>query len=225
MFHHQLVLFIHSSKVAIFPLFQYISNMAKLVNRTDFVAKIKAKKLALFSGREIQALFGVSKVSSTFLLYRYKKQGFIIQIKRGLYSFPDALPPELYLANKLYDPSYISREFALSYHGIIPEMVYEITSVTTKATRRFETLGKIYSYRSIKKSAFTGYTIEKQRGFTFRIADAEKAFVDTLYYRVLLGKKPLSRFNKDKINTNKALKYAKLFGNPRLIGILKRTLL
>ena len=199
--------------------------MVKLVNRTDFVSKIKARKLALFSGREIQALFGVSKVATAGILHRYSKQGFILKVKRGLYSFPDALPPELYLANKLYDPSYISREFALSYHGVIPEMVYEITSVTTKATRRFETLGKIYSYRSIKKSAFTGYTVEKQRGFAFRIADAEKAFVDTLYYRILLGKKPLSRFNKDKINKNKALKYAKLFGNPKLIGILTRTLL
>ncbi len=199
--------------------------MVKLVNRTDFVSKIKARKLALFSGREIQALFGVSKVATAGILHRYSKQGFILKVKRGLYSFPDALPPELYLANKLYDPSYISREFALSYHGVIPEMVYEITSVTTKATRRFETLGKIYSYRSIKKSAFTGYTVEKQRGFAFRIADAEKAFVDTLYYRILLGKKPLSRFNKDKINKNKELKYAKLFGNPKLIGILTRTLL
>jgi len=198
--------------------------MAKLVNRTDFINKIKAKKITIFSRREIQALFGVSKVSSTFLLHRYSKQGFIVKVKRGLYSFPDALPPELYLANKLYDPSYISREFALSYHGIIPEMVYEITSVTTKPTRKFETLGKIYSYRSIKKSAFTGYSVEKQRGFAFRIADAEKAFVDTLYYRVLFGKKPINRFSKEKINKNKALKYAKLFENQKLISILKTTL-
>ena len=82
----------------------------------------------------------------------------------------------------------------------------------------------MYSYRSIKKSAFTGYTVEKQRGFTFRIADAEKAFVDTLYYRVLFGKKPISRFNKEKINKNKALQYTKLFGNSKLISILKTTL-
>ncbi|MFA6585558.1 MAG: hypothetical protein WCS86_00125 [Candidatus Paceibacterota bacterium] len=198
--------------------------MVKLVNRTDFVSKIKAKKISLFSGREIQTLFGVSKVATTGILHRYSKQGFIIQIKRGLYAFPDALPPELYLANKLYDPSYISREFALSYRGIIPEMVYEITSVTTKATQKFKALGKIYSYRTIKKSAFTGYTVEKQQGFTFRIADAEKAFVDTLYYRVIFGKKPISRFNKEKINKNKALKYGELFDNPKLIGILKRTL-
>lgn len=199
--------------------------MIKLVNRADFVSKLKDKKLVVFSNRDIQALFGTSKVATSGILNRYTKQGFIIQIKRGFYSLPDNLPPELYLANKLYSPSYISREFALSYHGLIPDMVYEITSVSTKATRKFETLGKIYSYRRIKKEAFTGYTLEKQKGFSFRIADAEKAFVDTLYYRVIFGKKPINRFSKEKINKIKALKYAKLFENPKLVGILKRTLI
>lgn len=198
--------------------------MVKLVNRADFVSKIKDKKLAVFSSREVQVLFGTSRVATSGLLSRYTKQGFIIQIKQGLYSLPDNLPPELYLANKLYSPSYISREFALSYHGVIPDMVYEITSVSIKATRKFETLGKVYSYRRIKKNAFTGYILEKQRGFTFRIADAEKAFVDTLYYRVIFGKKPISRFNREKINKNKVLNYAKLFGNPKLVGIIKRML-
>ena len=212
-------------RLAILLTIRYISNMAKLVNRTDFEAKIKAKKITLFSSRDVQALFGVSKVAATFLLYRYNKNKIIVRIKRSLYSFPDVLPPELYLANKLYSPSYISREFALSYHGIIPETVYEITSVTTKTKRQFETLGKIYSYRRIKKSAFTGYITEKQRGFTFHIADAEKAFVDTLYYRVLFNKPPISRFKKEKINKNKALQYAKQFENHKLIAILKRTLL
>ena len=199
--------------------------MVKLVNQVDFASKIKRKRLAIFSARDVQTLFGVSPTATTMLLHRYTKRGFIIRIKRGLYVFPDSLPPELYLANKLYSPSYISREFALSYHRVIPETVYEITSVTTKTTQKFERLGKVYSYRHIMKKAFTGYTVEKQQNITFRIADAEKAFVDTLYYRVLFGMKPLSRFNKERINPTKALQYAKIFGNQKLTGILKRTLL
>ena len=198
--------------------------MAKLVNRQNFMAKIKEKNLGIFTARDVQALFGNSIVSSSWLLYRYSKAGFITRIKRGLYVFPDAMPPESYLANKLYSPSYISREFALSYHGIIPETVYEITSVSTRATRRFEKLGKIYSYRHIKKSAFAGYVVAKQQGFSFLIADPEKAFVDTLYYRVLFGKKPLNRFNKEKIDQKKALQYAKLFNNAKLVETLKQTL-
>ncbi|MFZ1019680.1 MAG: type IV toxin-antitoxin system AbiEi family antitoxin domain-containing protein [Minisyncoccia bacterium] len=198
--------------------------MVKLVNQTLFALKIKGKKLYIFSASDIRALFGVSAVAASALLYRYKKQGFILQLKKGFYVFPDTLPPDVYVANKLYTPSYISLEFALSYHGIIPETVYEITSVTTKATRRFEALGKVFSYRKIKKVAYTGYEIQKQKNLSFNIADAEKAFVDTNYLRLMSGQKPISRFNKEKINSTKAKKYALLFGNKKLSGIIKTTL-
>ncbi|MBI5300295.1 MAG: type IV toxin-antitoxin system AbiEi family antitoxin domain-containing protein [Deltaproteobacteria bacterium] len=198
--------------------------MAKLVNQTVFASRIKSKGLCLFGATDIRALFGVSDSALASLLHRYKKQGFILQVKRGLYAFPDALPSDLYVANRLYSPSYLSLEFALSYHGVIPETVYEITSVTTMATRRFETLGKIFSYRKIKKMAYTGYDVQKQKGTGFYIADAEKAFVDANYFRLLDGLKPLSRFRKEKINPRKALRYAKLFGNLKLLNIIKTTL-
>lgn len=198
--------------------------MAKLVNQTIFSSKIKHKQLYIFGANDIRALFGVSAIAAASLLHRYKKVGFILQLKRGIYTFPDALAPDGYIANKLYSPSYVSLEFALSYHGVIPETVYEITSVTPKATRRFETLGKIFSYRKIKKAAYTGYEIQKQQGLTFAIADAEKAFVDANYLRLMSRQKPISRFNKDKINAEKALRYAQLFGNPKLTGIIKTTL-
>ncbi|MDP2966866.1 MAG: hypothetical protein Q8N87_00370 [bacterium] len=198
--------------------------MVKLVNQTIFAFKIKEKKLLIFTAADIRTLFGVSAVAATGLLHRYKKREFILQIKRGLYVFPDALPPDVYVANKLYSPSYISLEFALSYHGIIPETVYEITSVTAKATRRFETLGKIFSFRKIKKAAYTGYEVQKQQGMSFYIADAEKAFVDANYLRLMNRQKPISRFDRKKINPDKALRYAKLFGNAKLTSIIKTTL-
>lgn len=198
--------------------------MVKLVNQIDFVRKTRDKRLSLFSRRDIEALFGMSPNAATMLLHRYSKRGLIVRVKRGMYAVEGAVPPELYIANQLYNPSYISREFALSYHRVIPENVYEITNVTTRATQKFERFGKVYSYRHIMRKAFTGYVLEKQRDFAFRIADPEKAFVDALYYRVLFGKKPLSRFNKERINPKKALRYAKLFGNRKLVGVLKRTL-
>jgi predicted transcriptional regulator of viral defense system len=190
----------------------------------DFERQIKNKDIKLFTPLDVQRFLGRSKVAVTFLIHRMKKQGYIQSIKRGLYKLSDESVPDLYLANKLYEPSYISLEFALSYHRVIPETVYEITSITPKTTRRFETLGKIYSYRKIKKTAFTGYIIEKQKGLSFQIADPEKAFVDTNYFRILDGLKPISRFNKDKIDSIKAFRYAALFGNEKLASIIKTTL-
>ncbi|MFY9457741.1 MAG: hypothetical protein WAP23_02325 [Candidatus Spechtbacterales bacterium] len=198
--------------------------MVKLVNQTKFAATIKGKGLPLFTAGDIRVLFGLSQSAAVKLLHRYSRQNFILRLKRGLYALADSALPELFIAGKLYEPSYVSREFALSYHRVIPETVYEITSVTPKATRRFEKLGKIYSYRKIKKSAFTGYTVERQKGLSFRIADAEKAFVDANYFRLLDKLKPLSRFDKEKINPAKALRCASLFGNQKLTSIIKTTL-
>jgi len=190
----------------------------------DFEREIKRKNIKLFTPLDVQRFLGRSKTASRFLIHRLKKRGDIVSIKRGLYKLSDEEIPDLYIANRIYPPSYISLEFALSYYGIIPETVYEITSVTTKATRRFKSLGKVYSYRKIRKSAFTGYTTEKEKGFSFQIADAEKAFVDINYFRMLNKLKPISRYNKEKINPEKALRYAALFGNKKLISIIKSTL-
>lgn len=198
--------------------------MAKLMNWNWFEKALKERKILLFSALDIQRLFGTTKIATTFLLHRYAKKSLIMRLKRGLYVFPDALPSKPFIANKLYEPSYLSLDFALSYHRIIPENVYEMTSITSKATRTFETLGQIYSYRCIKKNAFTGYAVEKQKGYSFFMADAEKAFVDAHYFRMIDGLKPMERLDRKKINRKKALNYAKLFDNPRLVTIIKTLL-
>lgn len=190
----------------------------------DFERQIKKKGIKLFTPLDVQRFLGRSKVAATFLIHRLKKQGYIQSLKRGLYKLSDETTPDLYLANKLYEPSYISLEFALSYHRVIPETVYEITSITSKATRRFEALGRIYSYRKIKKSAFTGYMIEKQQGLSFQIADPEKAFVDSNYFRLLDGLQPITRYHKEKINSARAWRYVLLLRNKKLINIIKKTL-
>ena len=178
--------------------------MAKLVNWYIFERKLKEKGLIIFSPLDIRRIFGVSKVAATFLIHRYTKKGFTKRLKRGIYTLYDTSVPDIYLANKLYEPSYVSLEFALAFHRVIPETVYEITSVSTKPTRQFNALGKIFSYHRIKKEAFTGYSIYRQQNISSLIADSEKAFVDLTYLRLRKNKKLLSRFDKEKINPNAA---------------------
>lgn len=191
--------------------------MAKLLNWRDLERKIREKRLFLFSATDVCRLFGSSKVAAIFLLHRYAKQGFIIRLKRNLYVLPDFLPSELLIANQMVCPSYVSLEFALSYHQIIPETVYEMTSVTTKSTRRFEALKKFFSYRNIKKEAFTGYITVKENGFSVLIAEQEKAFVDFCYFKIL-NRLPMDfRFSKEKLDWKKVRRYAKLYRNQKLI--------
>jgi len=198
--------------------------MAKLVNWYLFESKLKEKGLVIFSPLDVRRIFGVSKVAATFLIHRYTKKGFTKRLKRGIYTLYDTSVPDIYLANKLYEPSYVSLEFALSFHRVIPETVYEITSVSTKPTRQFKALGKMFSYHRIKKEAFTGYAVYRQRDISALIAEPEKAFVDLTYLRLRKRKKLLSRFDKEKINPAKALRYAKLFDNEKLSSVIKTTL-
>jgi predicted transcriptional regulator of viral defense system len=199
--------------------------MVNLLNWHNFEKKLKDKKILVFSRLDIGRIFGSNSAAATMLLHRYQKRGLITRVKRGLYTFADELGvPTPYLANKLYEPSYVSLEFALSYHRIIPETVYEITSVTTKATQRFHVANKTFSYRRIKKEAFTGYAAVQQGGFSFFIADPEKAFIDLAYLKALKNESFLDRFDKKKINKTKAMNYAKLFKNEKLIEIIKKSL-
>jgi hypothetical protein len=64
----------------------------------------------------------------------------------GLRTSPACLP---LLANHLYRPSYVSLVFALAFHGLIPEGVAEVTSVTLKPARRISNgLGR-FSYHHL----------------------------------------------------------------------------
>jgi predicted transcriptional regulator of viral defense system len=199
--------------------------MANVMNWHNFEKKMKEKNLSLFSRLDVVRVFGATPIAARFLLHRYAKKGFITRVKRGLYAFAgESAIPTPYIANKLFEPSYVSLEFALSYHRVIPETVYEITSVSTKKTQRFHAMNKIFSYRRIKKEAFTGYATVKQGAFSFFIADPEKAFVDLAYLKTIRQKNFLDRFNKKKINKTKALRYAKLFKNEKLIEVIKNSL-
>lgn len=175
-----------------------------------------------FSANDICRLFGSSKVAATFLLHRYSKKGYITRLKQNLYVLPDFVPPEPLLANRMVSPSYVSLEFALSYHQIIPETVYEITSITTKSTRRFEAAGKRYTYRSIQKKAFTGYGTARQQGFSFLIADPEKAYVDSAYFNMRDRLEPNPRADKKKLDWKKVRTYASLFGHGKLNDWIER---
>jgi len=90
------------------------------------------------------------------------KKGYIKKIIKGYYIFSDSELNDNVLfeiANRIYVPSYISYEMALSYYNLIPESVYDITSVSTRRTYNFNTLIASFSYRTIKPCLFFGYNI------------------------------------------------------------------
>jgi hypothetical protein len=120
-------------------------------------------------------------------IYQLAKEGIIQSIKKGLYVVGPALnsdrrPEPFLLANHILGPSYVSAETALSYHGLIPERVYEIASMTTQAPRKFNTPLGTFTYTRLPLPYYAfGIRSEKLADDQYAmVASPEKALCDKI---------------------------------------------
>ena len=118
------------------------------------------------------------------------KSGEVIPIRRGLYVRGGGASYSIRtLANKIYGPSYISFEYALSYYGFIPERVENVTSAVFNKNKNkaFRTPAGSFFYRSIPNSVYyQEVTRREENGHPFLIASREKTLCDTVYkYRTI----------------------------------------
>ena len=115
-----------------------------------------------------------------------KAEGLIEPIKKGLYiagrSIIAERPASALLANHILGPSYLSMESALSHHGLIPEKVFTVTSMTTKSSRKFETpIGRyIYTNLPLPYYAFGLMMVRFSEDQNAIVATPEKALCDKI---------------------------------------------
>ena len=145
-------------------------NYMEFKNKVQNLPVIVSKDLVVSRGKE-QSLLNQ--------LYRWQRKGLIIKLKKGMYLLNKndrkVDPSRVFLACQIYSPSYISLEYALSFYGLIPERVADITCVTTRKTMRFKNELGNFIYQHIKPLAFRGFVAMKDdAGFTFFIAGKGK---------------------------------------------------
>ncbi len=118
-------------------------------------------------------------------LVRWAKRGLLVRLRQGYFAFPEYISkPDyaMYFANRIYRPSYISLHSALSFYGLIPESVVQISSVSTLKTASFTNVLGEYTYKSIKQELMFGYKTKLLTdGRAMLIASPEKAILDLLY--------------------------------------------
>jgi len=185
----------------------------KRLNNNLVINTLAKKRLAIFSVDDFTKLFNVSSQRASNFLTRNSRQNFsFVKIKRGLYFALANSPIKFEIANKIYQPSYISFETALSFYNIIPETVYTITSATTKTPKDLAVQDTRYKYFKLKKELFFGYKPAVIQQRIVLMADQEKALLDYLYLSSL-KKKLISndRMNLSKIDKNKLGYYVKFF--------------
>ena len=112
------------------------------------------------------------------------EEGVLTSVKKGLYIAGPALkankPGPFLLANHILGPSYVSLDAALSFYGLIPERVFEISSMTTKSSRKFTTSIGLFSYThlSLPYYSFGIRQIEISDEQYAMVASPEKALFD-----------------------------------------------
>ena len=174
----------------------------------------KMKPFGIFSVTDIEKMF---PDFARLNLINWQKKGYIIKIRRQWYCFTDESSYNnlaWLAANRIYQPSYISLQTALSYYEIIPEAVYVITSVATKKTNQFNTPIGYFSYNKIKPQIFGfGQSLvsvapgKASETYNKKIlmAEPEKAILDFFYINAgYKNREDIEqlRFNSDIINDN-----------------------
>ena len=118
-------------------------------------------------------------------LTRWCKKGLLVKLRNEYYAFSEYKKvPDFtrYVANRIYQPSYISLHSALSFYGIIPEEVVNLTSITTLKTAKFANDFGVFFYQHVTTPLFFGYepkTMKDGRSLLFALP--EKALLDLLY--------------------------------------------
>jgi len=177
-----------------------------------------------FSTHEIEKVFPrFNKIN----LLSWQKKKYIIKLRNNWYKFTEQTNDEhtlFYIANKIYTPSYISLETALSFHGLIPEGVFSINSVSALKTQCFKNQLATFNYSNIKASLFFGEQLIQHNDYCYKIADIEKAILDYFYLRnsiKTIDDIKALRLNKyilhEKLNVQKLFDYANIYESKILL--------
>ena len=147
-----------------------------------------ALPLSIFSHEMIYSLLEKSINNVNEKISNLVKNGELVRLKKGFYAFSKLYQTKpinlISVANTLYSPSYVSFDYALSYYGMIPERVSEVTSATSKNEKLFDTPIGRFSYKKISLQAYSlgiDWIYDDIDGGRF-IATAEKALCDKIKY-------------------------------------------
>lgn len=119
-------------------------------------------------------------------LSRWVASGRLIQLRRGLYAlappYRKTEPHPFVVANRLVRGSYVSLQSALAHHGLIPEYVPVVTSVTTGRPQHRENPFGSFVFHHCAPHGLAGYRLEALGGGQEAlVATPAKALADLVH--------------------------------------------
>lgn len=160
-------------------------------------------------------------------LSRWVSEGRLIMLRRGLYTiappYRTKTPSPFVVANALSPGSYVSCQSALSWHGVIPEGVEMVTSVTPGRPGIHTNPLGTFILRHIKPDLLWGYeSVPMPGGGSARIALPEKALLDLLYLEHKGGSpayiRQLRLSGHGELSAAVLLRFARRWGSPGMFA-------
>lgn len=156
---------------------------------TEKVIKL-APPYGLFNGTVVGNLFPDSTEDARkLMIHRAVHANEVQRLKRGLYilarEYRKATPHPYMIAALLHAPSHISLETALSFHGLIPEAVFQVSSVTSARSRFFNTPMGLFTFQRVStRSPRSGVeSVRLNEDSWAFIAKPLRAITDLIYLR------------------------------------------
>lgn len=174
----------------------------KTTDYLQFKKSLEKTAKTFFNLNDLKKFYAGNIDSLKVLLSNWTKKGMIFNLGRGYYTFNLAAADYLQLANILDNSSYVSFEYALSYHNLIDQAPSVITLATKKRSRKIKMGNWTFEYSRLQDDLFFGYELKNK----IYIASPEKALAD-LIYLVSRGKRlveldtlDIKKMNKAKLN-------------------------
>jgi predicted transcriptional regulator of viral defense system len=164
-------------------------------------------------------------------LSRWTRAGRLVRLRRGLYAVSDPFArrrvDRFVVANRLVERSYVSEESALSFHGIIPDVTFTVSSVTTGRTGVRRTPYGSFDYHHVRPSLLWGYTeTPVSRSDVALVALPEKALLDLIYLRPGSESREFLaalRLHAERLDAERLVQMAERFESPKVLRAARRT--
>ncbi len=149
-----------------------------------FLKKLKEINKLYYTTSDLLAISDYEVNSLYVILNRLVKNSELIRLATGIYILPERYGEIERIANSIYFPSYLSFDTALAKYGVLSQLPYTLMFSTPLKTKSIQLGEYRIEYRSIRRTLFWGYTINKEGLY---IATPEKALFD-MYYLSSYGK-------------------------------------
>jgi hypothetical protein len=123
------------------------------------------------------------------LVHRAHQAGEILRLTPGVFlldaPYRKSEPHPFVVAGVLHSPSHVSLESALAHHGLIPEAVYQVSSVTVGRRREFATPTGVFTFSRVPaREPRAGVVAEEvaRNAWAF-VALPLRAIADAIYLR------------------------------------------